>query len=90
MVRFLVSEFQDTPVFLILTTHVADPECDRRVVKRNEAVKKIADRYGLTVIDFYAPAAERPELISGDGVHFTAEGYQVLAETALQALRTVI
>ena len=90
IVRFLISEFTDMPVFLILTTHVADPERDKRVVNRNEAVKKIADRYSLPLIDFYTPASEQTELISGDGVHFTAEGYRVLAETALQALRNVL
>jgi hypothetical protein len=89
-VRFLIDAFKGTPVFLVLTTHVADKERDNRVKKRNCAVKAIAQKYGLPIIDFYTPSSEKPELLSGDGVHFTEEGYNVLASTAIQALLSVI
>lgn len=90
MVLFLLDAFKGTPVFLVLTTHVRDEELNKRVVKRNCAVKAIAKKHCLPTIDFYTPSAENPDLISGDGVHFTEEGYHVLAKTALRELQTVI
>ena len=90
MVFFLLDAFKGTPVFLVLTTHVRDEELNKRVVKRNCAVKAIAKKHCLPTIDFYTPSAENPDLISGDGVHFTEEGYNVLAKTALRELQTVI
>lgn len=87
---FLLDLFKGTPVFLVLTTHTANPETDLRVKKRNEEVLKIADKYSLPVIDFYTPSKSDPSLLSGDGVHFTAEGYEVLAKTAINSLKEII
>ena len=90
IVEFLLDTFKGTPVFLVLTTHVADPDQEIRVKKRNEAVKNIAKEFSLSVIDFYSPSANNPSLLSADGVHFTQEGYGLLAKTALEALKDVI
>ena len=60
MIRFLLSEFDGTPLVLILTTHVADPERDARVCVRNRIVCELARKYGLPVIDFYKPTNENP------------------------------
>ena len=89
-VEFFIELFKPTPLFLVLTTSVADKKQDLRVRKRNEAVKIIAEKYGLETIDFYSPAASDPSLLSGDGVHFTGNGYEVLAKTALDALKDII
>lgn len=89
-VEFLLDLFKGTPIFLVLTTCVADKETDLRVRKRNEAVKTIAENFGLETVDFYSPAAKNPSLLSGDGVHFTGDGYEVLAKAALDALKKII
>ena len=44
MIRFLLSEFDGTPLVLILTTHVADPERDLRVKERNNVVLALAKK----------------------------------------------
>lgn len=85
-VKFLIEQFAKTPVYLVLTTHIADTERDIRVQKRNECVKQIAKKYSLEIIDFYTPTAKAPQYISNDGVHLTGEGYQALAAIALNTL----
>lgn len=80
MIKFLISEFPGTTIFLLLTTAVADLERDSRVVKRNATVVALAKRYNLPVIDFYSIVDSNRDLISGDGVHLIEEGYRLLAE----------
>lgn len=87
LVQFLMTEFEATPVYLLLTTHVADDTRDKRVVERNRVVLEIADKYGLQVIDLYTPVLEHPVFLSGDGVHLTKDGYLLLAKTIINALK---
>lgn len=87
MIQFLLKEFDQTPLYLVLSTHVADDVRDARVVKRNEAVKTIAAAYNLPVIDLYAVSKNASHLLSPDGVHFTQEGYELLAEEILRNLQ---
>lgn len=90
MIRFLLSEFDGTPLVLILTTHVADPERDLRVKARNNVVLALAKKYGLPVIDFYKPTNENPHLLSSDGVHLSREGYELLANELVECVRETI
>ena len=69
LVKFLLDEFKDTPVALVLTTSVAAEEREARVKRRNEAAVKIAESHGLPVIDLYSVSARYKEYRSGDGVH---------------------
>ncbi len=86
-VRFLLSEFPEAPLYLILTTSVANTEREARVRARNAAVAAIAERYSLPVIDLYAVSAEYAHLRAHDGVHYTPEGYAKFAEAIVSALR---
>ena len=86
MVRFLVKEFEGTPVLIVLTTHVADETTEQRVILRNNAAREIAERYKLPVVDLYAISAAMDGL-SGDGVHFTEQGYQALAAELVAAVK---
>lgn len=88
MVRFLLKEFEGTPLLIVLTTHVADAATDRRVILRNNAAREIAGRYNLPIVDLYAVSAAINEL-SGDGVHFTESGYNALAAALSDALKTI-
>ncbi|MBQ9131580.1 MAG: hypothetical protein IJX62_03815 [Clostridia bacterium] len=85
-VRFLTKEFPAARLLLLLTTHVADPERDREVVLRNQAVLEIAAKYGLPTLDLYALSREHRELLSPDGVHLISEGYELLAKEILRLL----
>ena len=90
MIKFLISEFSDVPVFLLLTTAVADTARDARVVKRNEAVRSLAEKYALPIIDFYSIVNSHRELISADGVHLLPDGYKLLAEKIVSTVKEVI
>lgn len=87
MVCFLREDFAGTPLLLVLTTHVADAERDARVRARNRVVSGLAKKYDLPVIDLYAITQEHAELLSPDGVHWQAEGYQLLADELVRHVR---
>ena len=84
-VRFLLDEFKGTPVILLLTTHVASPERDKRVVARNGAVVRIAEKYGLPTVDLYS-VTNAEGMVGADGVHLTPEGYKLLAKAVVDAV----
>lgn len=88
MVRFLLKEFEGTPLLIVLTTHVADAATDRRVILRNNAAREIAGRYNLPIVDLYAVSAAINEL-SGDGVHFTEAGYRTLAAALVETVNNL-
>ncbi len=85
-VKFLLEEFTDTPVFVVLTTTVANSDRNVRVTVRNKVASEVAEKYGVGVIDLYAASEEAKELLSPDGVHFTPAGYEVLAAKILDTL----
>ena len=89
-VRFLLEEFKDTPIYLILTTQVGHEARKGRVAARNEAVKAIAAKYGLPIIDFYSLSIERADFLSGDLVHFKPEGYSYYGRLLLDSLAPVL
>lgn len=85
-VVFLKKEFADAPLFIVLTTFVSNEERCKRVQVRNRVACEIAAKYDLPVIDLYTPSAEIAHLLR-DGVHFQAEGNDVLAEYLLKEIR---
>ena len=89
IVQFLLEEFKGTPLFLILSTHVENEETEKRVILRNEAVKKIAKKYNLPIIDLYTVSLNSNALQS-DGVHFQTKGYELLADEIITALKSEI
>lgn len=90
MVKFLLEEFRGTPLVLVLTTIVKDEKTTERVKARNNAALRIAEKYGLPVIDLYAASADNIALRSTDGVHFTDEGYEKLAECIVNNLKEIV
>lgn len=87
MLEFLMENFKDTPLYIVTTTHVANPEREQRVIARNKMALELAKELNLGVIDFYDLSAKNPELVGGDGVHFTPYGYKALAETLLETFK---
>ncbi len=90
MIKFLLSEFKGTPLFVVLTTHIADEQREKRVIARNKAATQIAEKYNLSVIDLYKVSSQHPEFLANDGVHFTAEGLEMLATELAEAVQAVI
>ena len=89
LVRFLMEEFRGTPLALVLTTSVAGPR-NERVIARNDVVREIAEANMLPVIDLYTPSVEYVTLRSGDGVHYTPEGYEKLADRLLEYIYGIL
>ncbi len=80
LINTLVKEFSGCVFALVLTTAITDKERNERVNVRNEKVKQIAKELNLPIIDLNKVSADNISLISGDGVHFTDAGYNVMVE----------
>lgn len=78
MLAFLQESFPGTPIALILTTHGKNEEWEKRALCRNDVVRKLAEKWGIPLIDFYAASLPCEHLLR-DTVHFVPEGYQALA-----------
>ena len=89
MLNFLLKEFKNTPLFLVLTTHVTNPERDARVAVRNRVVSDLAKKYHLPTIDFYTITKEHEDQLT-DGVHLTGDGYDLLARKLVENVYKVI
>lgn len=84
MLEFLLKK--EVPVFILLTTFLpSDPDRNTVVRKRNGIALKLAEEYGLKVIDLYNVSEKLPaEQYCGDGVHFRDAGYIALAKEILK------
>ncbi len=89
-IEFLLKEFKDAPLFIVLTTHIADAEREKRVIARNNVASELAGKYNLPVIDLYAVTSANPDTLCPDGVHLLKEGYELLAEEVLKVLKQYI
>ena len=89
-IRFFLSEYKNTPLLLALTTTVANPEREKRVCTRNDAVKKLAAQYGLPIIDLYDVSTKNKQNQGSDGVHFTPSGYELLARTICESIAKIL
>ena len=89
MIKFLLEYFKETPVFIVLTTYTKGAVNERTLI-RNKVALEIAEKYSLPVIDFYKVAEENKDLLTGDGVHFTEDGYKKLAKTLVDKVLEVI
>ena len=85
-VKYLLEEFKDTPIYIVLTTYYSNEKRVNRVVARNEVALEIAKKYDLPVIDLYTVSINNKDLLTEDGVHFTKAGYEKLAEKILETL----
>lgn len=87
-VEKLQEQFPETKLILLLSTYTVDPKMfNDRVVERNRRVLKIAQEKGLFVIDQYTVSKENASLLSDDDVHFTGDGYKILAQSIYHFLQ---
>ena len=91
VVRFILDEYKDTPLVLVLTTYVLNDDARvERVKTRNNVVINIAKKYDLPTVDFFSLSQQNKHLYYTDGVHFTADGYKVLAEELVKCVKQYI
>ncbi len=88
-IRTLKAMFPDAKFIMATTTHMMDDEYNRSSLLRNERAMKLAAKYELAVDDLYPVGAEHPELHCEDRVHFTDEGWAVLAKKVTEAILSV-
>ena len=86
MIKFLLHEFRGTPIYVVLTTHLADQNREKRVIKRNEAALETAKRYNLPIIDLYKISLENSALLKNDGVHYDEAGCVLFLNEILKTL----
>jgi hypothetical protein len=78
------------PVAVVLTTRVAHEGRNGRVQARNASAVTVAERIGCPVIDLYTPSETYRDLQTGDGVHYSNEGYRALAEILATEIRALL
>ncbi|MBQ8208612.1 MAG: SGNH/GDSL hydrolase family protein [Clostridia bacterium] len=83
--------FKKIPFAIVLTTDVlGDADRSERVAVRNKIAGSIAEKYSIPVIDLYKKSLEIAELHRDDGVHFTPEGNEILADFLLCEMKKLI
>ncbi len=65
-------------------------ENHQRIIKRNEIALKIAGEYNMTVCDLFSVTEEKTELYFEDGIHFSDEGYDLLAKKCYETIMSII
>ncbi|MBR4889994.1 MAG: SGNH/GDSL hydrolase family protein [Clostridia bacterium] len=90
MIKFLLKKYKGVPLFVVLTSFIADEERLKRVKIRNTYAVKFAKKYNLPVIDVYSVTEKNKDLLSSDGVHFTLEGYQVIAKAVVEKIAEIL
>ena len=90
MLNFLLEEYENTVIAVVLTTAITDKERNERVKARNEKAIALAKKYNLPIIDLYSVSKENISLICGDGVHFTDKGYDVMVDYLVQKVKELL
>ncbi len=93
----LIKKYPEVKIIIGLTTPLRiqndvekiDPR-NERVIKRNEAALKIAEKYNLPYTDLYGALSDTSEYHAADGVHLFENGCKLLAEIIGKKVREVL
>ncbi|WNI17997.1 SGNH/GDSL hydrolase family protein [Actinacidiphila sp. ITFR-21] len=83
---------QGADVFAFTVANVFDTvpglaEFGERVAALNERIRAVAERHDAMLVEMWDhPVRKRPELMSGDGIHFAMEGHAALAAEIVKTL----
>lgn len=84
-------------VILVTSTKTYNPGTDvptdshPLIVERNEALVRLAEKYGCPIDDLYAVSATLPmEAYSGDGTHFADAGYDALSKAVIASIQAAL
>lgn len=75
-----------TPIVAKTKPFALDPQLNPIIVGHNRMAAKVMADMNVTVIDYYALLVNRLELSRGDGFHWTAPAYRMLADTGAKAI----
>ena len=90
MIKFLLNEFDETPLVVVLTTYVASDADRERVLVRNKSALEVAEKYELPVIDLFSASENVKTFLKEDGIHFTDEGLCALADKVVETVVNVV
>ena len=90
MIRFFRAEYPDTPLYLVLSTALRNPERHARVQVRNRIVRELAAEHSLPVIDLYTVTAAHLDQLCEDGIHPTPPLYRQLAAVLAAEMETLL
>lgn len=79
-----------TPVTVEGKVHELDALQTQRVIDRNNAVKRVGEKYGLEIDDLYTPMFGRGEYRVNDGLHYNEAGEKAQAEIVAGKLQEFI
>ena len=88
-IRTLKGMFPDAKFIMATTTHMMDEAYNNSSLVRNERARKLAEKYNLIIDDLYPFGAETPSLHCEDRIHFTDEGWKVLADAVTKSILSV-
>lgn len=88
MCVFLKEQFCGKPVILLSGSYVKSDRC-ARMKKRSEIAAELAEKYGFYYIDVFSKTAEMKDRLSDDGIHFTEEGYEILADFLYKKVKEI-
>jgi lysophospholipase L1-like esterase len=93
VINFFLRETGDAKIILALTTTVTKTdgpegydERNKTVIERNRAVMTLAEKYKLRLNDLYTEADRIKAAKANDGVHYSDEGYGLLAQQVWRVL----
>ena len=95
MVKLLDWMSEQANVIIATSTHCnlpnnekAHPEWQKRVKQRNEVVLEYATQKSCNVDDLFSISIKMPiEKRNADGMHYTIEGYEILAESVVESIK---
>ena len=97
LVDYISNKFEGVKLIMVTTTptfhyeYAEDyPDNLDRITERNKRALKIAEKYNMTVCDLFAVVIDKPEAYLPGGVHFTPDGYKILAEECHKVISDLI
>lgn len=83
---YLLNSFSDSTVIFALTTSVGDLQRETRVIERNAAAAKIAEKLNIKTADLYTISKRHANLLAADGVHYEEEGSILFAKKLIESI----
>ena len=94
VILYFQENYPSIPLILALSTPVTvngDPATlaplNDVVLRRNQIVRELAEKYGLLVNDLYECVIGQTELFAGDGYHYKKPGYEKMSEQIVALLK---
>lgn len=86
-IEFLLKKYNNSRIFIVLTTALLDNEKNKRVIARNKIAQNIAQKHSLPIIDFYNITVGNKDKYLNDGVHLNKDLYEKLADEIILRIK---